>query len=125
MIDHIGLFVADAAKRADFYEKLLAPLGYVKKVAYPTAVCFANDEDGDGIWLESPKDGNPVVPSHVAFRAKTADAIKAFHEAGLAAGGTDNGKPGPRPNYGPGYYAAFVHDPDGNNIEAMFNDYQA
>ena len=54
MIDHIGLFVADAAKRADFYEKLLAPLGYVKKVAYPTAVCFANDEDGDGIWLESP-----------------------------------------------------------------------
>lgn len=78
MIDHIGLFVADAAKRADFYEKLLAPLGYVKKAAYPTAVCFANDEDGDGIWLESPKDGNPVVPSHVAFRAKTADAIKAF-----------------------------------------------
>ena len=77
MIDHIGLFVADAAKRADFYEKLLAPLGYVKKAAYPTAVCFANDEDGDGIWLESPKDGNPVVPSHVAFRAKTADAIKA------------------------------------------------
>ena len=123
MIDHIGLFVADAAKRADFYEKLLAPLGYVKKVAYPTAVCFANDEDGDGIWLESPKDGNPVVPSHVAFRAKTADAIKAFHEAGLAAGGTDNGKPGPRPNYGPGYYAAFVHDPDGNNIEAMLNHY--
>ena len=58
-------------------------------------------------------------------RAKTADAIKAFHEAGLAAGGTDNGKPGPRPNYGPGYYAAFVHDPDGNNIEAMLNDYQA
>ncbi len=85
MIDHIGLFVADAAKRADFYEKLLAPLDYVKKAAYPTAVCFANDEDGDGIWLESPKDGNPVVPSHVAFRAKTADAIKAFHEAGLAA----------------------------------------
>ena len=125
MIDHIGLFVADAAKRADFYEKLLAPLGYVKKAAYPTAVCFANDEDGDGIWLESPKDGNPVVPSHVAFRAKTADAIKAFHEAGLAAGGTDNGKPGPRPNYGPGYYAAFVHDPDGNNIEAMLNDYPA
>lgn len=71
MIDHIGLFVADAAKRADFYEKLLAPLGYVKKAAYPTAVCFANDEDGDGIWLESPKDGNPVVPSHVAFRART------------------------------------------------------
>ena len=72
---------------------------------------------GDGIWLESPKDGKSGRAVHVAFRAKTADAIKAFHEAGLAAGGTDNGKPGPRPNYGPGYYAAFVHDPDGNNIE--------
>lgn len=70
MIDHIGLFVSDAAQYADFYEKLLAPLGYVKKVAYPTAVCFANDEDGDSVWLESPKDGNPVVPSHVAFRAR-------------------------------------------------------
>ena len=71
MIDHIGLFVADAAKRADFYEKLLAPLGYVKKAAYPTAVCFANDEDGDGIWLESPKDGNPVVPLRSAPRPPT------------------------------------------------------
>ena len=119
MIDHIGLFVADAAKRADFYEKLLAPRGYVKKAAYPTAVCFANDEDGDSIWVESPKDGEPVVPSHVAFRAKDEAAVKAFHEAGLAAGGTDNGAPGPRPNYGPTYYAAFIHDPDGNNIEAM------
>ena len=49
MIDHIGLFVSDAAQYADFYEKLLAPLGYVKKVAYPTAVCFANDEDGDSV----------------------------------------------------------------------------
>ena len=110
MIDHIGLFVADAAKRADFYEKLLAPLGYVKKAAYPTAVCFANDEDGE-----------PVVPSHVAFRAKDEAAVKAFHEAGLAAGGTDNGAPGPRPNYGPTYYAAFIHDPDGTNIEAMLS----
>ena len=121
MIDHIGLFVSDAAQYADFYEKLLAPLGYVKKVAYPTAVCFANDEDGDSVWLESPKDGNPGVPSHVAFRAKDEAAVKAFHEAGLASGGTDNGAPGPRPNYGPTYYAAFIHDPDGNNIEAMLS----
>ena len=93
MIDHIGLFVSDAAQYADFYEKLLAPLGYVKKVAYPTAVCFANDEDGDSVWLESPKDGNPVVPSHVAFRAKDEAAVKAFHEAGLAS----RRRPGPRP----------------------------
>jgi catechol 2,3-dioxygenase-like lactoylglutathione lyase family enzyme len=121
MIDHVGIFVSDAAERADFYERLLAPLGYVKKVAYPAAVCFANDEDGDSIWVESPKDGNPVVPTHIALRAKNEAVVKAFHEAGLAAGGVDNGAPGPRPNYSPTYYAAFIHDPDGNNIEAMLS----
>lgn len=124
MLDHIGLFVKDAQERADFYAQLLAPLGYKKAVEYPGAICFANEEDGDGVWLESPKDGNLVIPTHVAFRAKTIEEIKAFHEAGLAAGGVDNGQPGPRPHYGPRYYAAFIHDPDGNNIEAMLNDYE-
>ncbi|KAB7789854.1 VOC family protein [Bifidobacterium leontopitheci] len=118
MIDHVGLFVADANARAEFYGKLLAPLGYVKKHEFPGAVCFANEQDGDSVWLESPKDGQPLVPTHLAFHASGEDAVKAFHEAGLAAGGTDNGQPGPRPNYGPTYYAAFIHDPDGNNIEA-------
>ncbi|OZG63549.1 glyoxalase [Bifidobacterium hapali] len=121
MIDHVGLFVKDANERAGFYEELLAPLGYVKKHEFPGAVCFANTEDGDSIWLESPKDGNPVVPTHIAFRAKNEDAIKAFYQAGLATGGVDNGAPGPRPNYSPTYYAAFIHDPDGNNIEAMLD----
>lgn len=121
MIDHVGLFVKDANERAGFYEQLLAPLGYEKKHEYPGAVCFANDADGDSVWLESPKDDNPVVPTHLAFRAADEDAVKAFHKAGLEAGGTDNGRPGPRPNYGPTYYAAFIHDPDGNNIEACLN----
>ena len=57
----------------------------------------------------------------VRITGNSDDAVKAFHEAGLANGGTDNGQPGPRPNYGPTYYAAFVHDPEGNNIEAMHN----
>lgn len=120
MIDHVGLFVSDANERAGFYEKLLAPLGYVKAHEFPGAVCFLNREDGDSVWIESPKqDGQRLVTEHVAFRAKDEAAVRAFHEAGIAAGGADNGKPGPRPDYGPTYYAAFIHDPDGNNIEAM------
>ncbi|MCH9276888.1 VOC family protein [Bifidobacterium amazonense] len=118
MIDHVGLFVKDANERAGFYEQLLKPLGYVKKHEFPGAVCFANEQDGDSVWLESPKDGNPVAPTHLAFHAADEEAVKAFHAAGLAAGGVDNGQPGPRPNYSPTYYAAFIHDPDGNNIEA-------
>ena len=120
MIDHVGLFVSDANERAGFYESLLAPLGYVRKLEFPGAVCFENADDGDSVWIESPKSPDQrLVTEHIAFRAKDEEAVKAFHAAGLAAGGTDNGQPGPRPNYGPTYYAAFIHDPDGNNIEAM------
>ncbi|KAA8822046.1 VOC family protein [Bifidobacterium vespertilionis] len=120
MIDHVGLFVKDAAERTEFYAKLLAPLGYAKKLEFPGAVCFENAEDGDSVWIESPKSADQkLVVEHIAFRAKDEEAVKAFHAAGLAAGGTDNGQPGPRPAYGPTYYAAFIHDPDGNNIEAM------
>lgn len=124
MLDHVGIFVSKAEDRVDFYEQLLAPLGYVKGPEFPGAVCFQHQEDGDGIWIMSPKSESPLVPVHVAIRATSVEDIKAFHEAGLAAGGIDNGGPGPRSHYHPGYYAAFVHDPDGNNIEAVLHDYQ-
>lgn len=71
------------------------------------------------MWVSTAAEGDAVAPIHVAFQAADNDAVKAFYEAGLANGGTGNGEPGPRPNYGPTYYAAFVHDPEGNNIEAM------
>ena len=114
MIDHLTIKVKDFDREAAFYEAALAPLGYAKGVEFPGAVQFVS-EDGSSVWV-SRTDGD-VQPMHVAFTGSE-DAIAAFHAAALAAGGTDNGAPGPRPNYGPTYYAAFAHDPEGNNIEA-------
>ena len=80
---------------------------------------FKRSWPSSAVWVSTAAEGDAVAPIHVAFQAADNDAVKAFYEAGLANGGTDNGQPGPRPNYGPTYYAAFVHDPEGNNIEAM------
>ena len=107
MINHVTVKVKDFEKEEAFYEAALTPLGYGKGPAFP------------GVWVSTAAEGDAVAPIHVAFQAADNDAVKAFYEAGLANGGTDNGEPGPRPNYGPTYYAAFVHDPEGNNIEAM------
>ena len=92
--------------------------GLRKGPAFPGVQAFVA-EDGSAVWVSTAAEGDAVAPIHVAFQAADNDAVKAFYEAGLANGGTDNGEPGPRPNYGPTYYAAFVHDPEGNNIEAM------
>ncbi|MBW3087312.1 VOC family protein [Bifidobacterium sp. 82T24] len=118
MIDHLTIKVKDFDREAAFYEAALAPLGYAKGAEFPGAVQFAA-ADGSSVWV-SRTDGE-TAPVHVAFGTKDEEAVKAFHKAGLAAGGTDNGEPGPRPNYGPTYYAAFVHDPEGNNIEACIH----
>jgi catechol 2,3-dioxygenase-like lactoylglutathione lyase family enzyme len=123
MLDHIGLAVRDIARSRAFYEQALAPLNYrVLGVIAPeematggTAVLFGVDEPDFVIAdNERPGEGN-----HVAFRAETRAQVDAFHAAALAAGGRDNGAPGLRPQYGPAYYAAFVFDPDGFNIEAV------
>ena len=101
----------------------LAPLGYCVRLERPQAVGFGGavlqpgDDPGGDFWLAQ---GTPYVPrNHLAFRARDPAAVAAFHAAALAAGGTDNGPPGPRDHYHPGYYAAFVLDPDGYNIEAV------
>ena len=78
-------------------------------------------EPGD-VWVMALKDDEAQLPAHIAFRAKGADEVNAFYEAALAAGGADNGAPGPR-DYHPGYYAAFVLDAEGNNIEAVIHDF--
>ena len=124
MIDHITLKVNHFAQSVEFYAKALAPLGYVPDHRDDHAASFrSGGEDGSGeeIWIAGTD--QPTVPIHLAFLADNADQVKAFHKAGLSAGGTDHGAPGPR-NYHPGYYAAFVLDPSGNNIEAMLNDYE-
>jgi len=73
-------------------------------------------------FISETEEGSCFVPVHVAFRAKNQATVRAFYEAALASGGTDNGAPGLRPDYGETYFAAFVLDPDGNNIEAVTFD---
>jgi predicted lactoylglutathione lyase len=96
----------------------LAPLGYSNNMEYGEAAGF-NDGKNTDFWISKEK---TTVPLHVAFEARSSEQVKAFHAAALAAGGKNNGDPGYR-EYWPGYYAAFVLDPDGNNIEAVWYDY--
>ena len=120
MIDHVTLNVSDLRKSRLFYESALAPLGY--GVAFGKEGSFWAFDIGDGLFEIQRSDGPPpLTPTHVAFRVKSRDEVDAFHRAALAAGGRDNGAPGPRPQYAPNYYAGFVLDPDGHNIEAMIN----
>ncbi len=122
MLDHVGLEVADFDRSKGFYEAALAPLGIRLIMApMPQAAGFGSDtEIGPKPYFWIMARGRPAVSgAHVAFAAASHDAVDAFHAAALAAGGTDNGAPGPRPIYHPGYYGAFVLDPDGNNVEAV------
>jgi catechol 2,3-dioxygenase-like lactoylglutathione lyase family enzyme len=122
MIDHTGINVSNFAASKAFYEKALAPLGYALRLELKNAAGFGEGngtDPGGDFWISA---GTPFTPrSHIAFHAGSAAEVTAFHEAALAAGGKDNGAPGPRPHYHPGYYAAFIHDPDGYNIEAVFH----
>src|SRR5262245_20929153 len=122
MIDHMGFPVTDFARSKAFYERVLEPLGF--RVVMEVSL---SDDGEDGyagfgdarphFWIGT---GKPLVGRlHVAFQAKNRAAIRAFYEAALAAGGKDNGAPGLRPHYHENYYAAFVLDPDGHNIEAV------
>lgn len=126
MIDHLTLLVSDFQRSLAFYRAALAPLGYevimhLTREQIP-GLPFA---EGAGMgaqgkpdfWLR-PADG-PVAPTHVAFAAPDRATVDAFHAAALAAGGTDHGAPGLRPEYHPNYYGAFVLDPDGYNVEAV------
>lgn len=123
MIDHVGLAVSDLARSRAFYEAALEPLGLVLLKSAPT------EESGGTAIMFGPEGGEPELVladgerpgegNHVAFRVDDRATVHAFHEAALAAGGTDNGGPGLRERYGPTYYAAFVLDPDGFNIEAV------
>ena len=118
MIAHTTLPVSDYVRAKAFYSKALAPLGYSNNMEYGEAAGF-NDGKNTDFWIARE---DTVVPTHVAFEAKSRAEVEAFHEAALAAGAKDNGAPGYR-DYWPGYYAAFVHDADGHNVEAVWYDY--
>jgi catechol 2,3-dioxygenase-like lactoylglutathione lyase family enzyme len=116
ILDHIGFAVADFEKSKAFYLAALGPLG------------IGVAKEGDG-WAMLGRDGVPQfwfgafgplpAPIHVAFAAADHAQVRAFFDAALAAGGTDNGAPGIRAHYHPNYYAAYVRDLDGHNIEAV------
>ena len=110
LMDHVHLRVADLEKSRKFYRAILGALG--REFTFEDEQRFASDE------LYVNKADDYVTRIHLAFQVPDHEAIKRFHQAGIANGGTDNGVPGERP-YHPGYYAAFVLDPDGNNIEAV------
>lgn len=119
MIDHVSIGVSDLARAKRFYGAALQPLGYA---------CLSDGAEMLGygaervvLWIgasERPVPADPASGLHFCFIAPSREAIDAFHRAALKAGGSDNGAPGPRPDYGPDYYAAFVIDPDGYRLEA-------
>jgi catechol 2,3-dioxygenase-like lactoylglutathione lyase family enzyme len=122
MIDHTGISVKDFEASKAFYDKVFAPLG--AKLLYMVPGQFTGGVKVGGygrekpdFWLHENADTGPG--RHYAFKARTRAEVDAFYEAAIAAGGRDNGAPGPRPHYHPNYYGAFVFDPDGNNVEAV------
>ncbi len=122
MIDHSGISAANFSKSKSFYDAAFGPLDASVMMTIPTeqtggVAVVGYGRDHPSFWLSQGNAQRP--PVHVAFTADNRKAVDAFHAAALAAGGTDNGKPGLRPQYHPSYYAAFVRDPDGNNIEAV------
>jgi catechol 2,3-dioxygenase-like lactoylglutathione lyase family enzyme len=119
VIDHVSVTVTDmdAAKR--FYSQALEPLGYSLVMEGEGWAGFAGGEPPiPDFWLGQREGGS----AHFALRAKDRASVDRFHEAALAAGGNDNGEPGLRSHYHENYYAAYVHDADGNNVEAVCHD---
>lgn len=115
MIEHTGIPVKNFRKSKAFYQRALKPLGYRIRYAFSDA-CGFMEGGHTSFWVSQ---SARRVPLHVAFRAKSKKAVHEFYEAALKAGGKDNGAPGYRSEYSPDYYAAFVHDLDGHNIEAV------
>lgn len=120
MIAHTSLPVSNYNKSKAFYSKILKPLGYTNNMEYGEAAGF-NDGKNTDFWIAADK--KPINKSHVAFEAKNTKQVEDFYKSAITAGAKDNGKPGYRKEYWPGYYAAFVYDPDGHNIEVVFYDY--
>jgi catechol 2,3-dioxygenase-like lactoylglutathione lyase family enzyme len=119
MIDHVSIGVRDIARAKRFYDAVLEPLGYTCLSEAPDSLGYG--ADAAAFWInvaERPVPADMKSGLHFCFAAPTHKSVDVFHSAALASGGQDNGKPGPRTEYGPDYYAAFVIDPEGYRIEA-------
>ncbi|OAV53490.1 glyoxalase [Rhizobium sp. WYCCWR10014] len=129
MLHHASLGVSDIERSAAFYDAALAALGYIRvwEDIRPgqtgQAVGYGPPGGGDKLAIKHRPDGQcPPSPGfHLAFAAPSRQAVDQFYAAAIAQGGSDNGRPGLRPHYGEHYYAAFVMDPDGYALEAVFN----
>jgi catechol 2,3-dioxygenase-like lactoylglutathione lyase family enzyme len=132
MIDHTGVTVSDYHKSKAFYSATLGAIGYALLLEFPAAVA-GTDVAGFGeapkpdFWIYQATAEKPAHQQtiHFAFRVASRALVDAFYQAGLTAGGADNGAPGLRPHYHQNYYGAFVKDPDGHNIEAVCHDPQS
>jgi predicted lactoylglutathione lyase len=117
MIEHVSVPVTNFAKAKEFYVATLKPLGYKLTADYSPEAAGFKESGHTSFWIVKKK--GKITTTHLAFRAKNRKAVQDFHKAALKAGGKDNGKPGLRKDYSPDYYASFVLDPAGNNIEAV------
>ncbi len=123
MISHVTLGSNDLAAARRFYDAALAPLGIKCVYEIEGGIGFAKARDAaPWLWILTPFDGGPASSgngTHLAFAAASRGAVDAFHRAALAAGGSDEGAPGPRPRYHEHYYGGYVRDPDGNKLQAV------
>jgi catechol 2,3-dioxygenase-like lactoylglutathione lyase family enzyme len=117
MLDHTGINVSNFEKSKEFYVYILAPLGYQLSSELNNVMAGFGIDGEQDFWIMQGEVNTPRI--HIAFRAQNRDVVREFYAAALAAGGRDNGAPGLRTHYHPDYYAAFVLDPDGHNIEAV------
>ncbi|NJS38727.1 MAG: VOC family protein [Rhodobacteraceae bacterium] len=125
MFSYISLGTRNLAQAMPFYDAVLAPLGHQRIDDYDPedrSAAWGLDDPGPHLWVTEPFDGQPATVGNgtmVSFLAPSRAAVDAFHAAALAQGGSDEGGPGLRPQYGPHFYAAYVRDPDGNKLNAV------
>jgi catechol 2,3-dioxygenase-like lactoylglutathione lyase family enzyme len=125
MFSYVSLGTRDLARAMRFYDAALAPLGHARIDDYDPddrSAAWGIDDPGPHLWVTEPFNGQPATIGNgvmVSFLADTHAAVDAFHAAALAHGGTDEGAPGLRPQYGPHFYAGYVRDPDGNKLNAV------
>ena len=119
MIDHVSIAVTDLEASAAFYDTALGAIGMRRIMERPTSIGYGRDRPTFWIWTSDETTFTPGLGLHVAFGAPSTEAVDAFHAAALANGGRDAGAPGPRPEYRPDYYGAFVFDPTGTKVEAV------
>ncbi len=120
MFDHVAIRTRDLDKSVKFYEKALAPLGFKKSVSFDGGAGFGKHES-PSFWIVRMEE-TPTTAAHFAFSCSSRPEVERFYREAMLAGGQDNGPPEIQEEYGPTYFAAFVLDPNGNNVEAVFHE---